>query len=437
MPNSQSFSASTGAANVSGTLTDTNVIQPAQPPIGLQAIGPRVTFNFITEPWNSNNTYSYYDVVNVSGASYVARQDVPVGIELTNTDYWFRWNDPNAQFSSLENTVNTFDARITTNTNNIATNTADIATNKENIATNTADIEKIKNNLANVYDMVVIGDSFSTDSADASQTPLWHTIVGQHYGYNVHNFAQGGAGYLVDNNTFRTQINNAISNITNKDNVKLIYMYGGWNDCYLQKQTGDIYNECLQLVALLQTNFTNAEIVLMGCNTFLNNPAAVANGTTAYLISYALNTAANYMGVEYIDTHTLGLGNITFFMQGVNEHPNAYGERMIAAAAIQRNSNNYISPPIVINEISGATGFISLNICGNSASIDINITPTRNSITFAIPYRIIPQIATLFFVGADNSIHPTSRNITNNQVEYTVSNLTSGTNYSASVTSLI
>ena len=114
MANTQSFSASTDNATVSGTLTDKELQAPEAPPSGRVAIGPRVTFNFITDEWSSGNTYAYYDVVQVNGNSYIARQNVPTGIEITNTDYWIHWADPNAQFQELYNIVMTFQEKLTT-----------------------------------------------------------------------------------------------------------------------------------------------------------------------------------------------------------------------------------------------------------------------------------------------------------------------------------
>lgn len=112
MPNITSFTASTDNATVSGTLTDKELQLPEAVPSGRTAIGPRVTFNFITEEWNSANTYQYYDVVQVNGNSYIARQNVPTGIEITNTDYWIHWADPNAQFQELYNIVMSFKETI-------------------------------------------------------------------------------------------------------------------------------------------------------------------------------------------------------------------------------------------------------------------------------------------------------------------------------------
>ena len=38
--------------------------------------------------WNSSNTYLKLDLVNYQGKSYIAKQDVPVNIDIENTNYW-------------------------------------------------------------------------------------------------------------------------------------------------------------------------------------------------------------------------------------------------------------------------------------------------------------------------------------------------------------
>ena len=38
--------------------------------------------------WNSQNIYERLDIVNHNGSSYIARQNVPVNISLSNTNYW-------------------------------------------------------------------------------------------------------------------------------------------------------------------------------------------------------------------------------------------------------------------------------------------------------------------------------------------------------------
>lgn len=113
MPNKRDFAVETTGSKVTGTLMDKLPVDPNTPPTGLTAIGPRVTFHFITEEWDAENEYQYYDVVNVNDNSYIAIKNVPSGTQITNTEYWFHWADPNAQYQELYNVVTTFNQRLT------------------------------------------------------------------------------------------------------------------------------------------------------------------------------------------------------------------------------------------------------------------------------------------------------------------------------------
>ena len=124
MPNVSSFGAQTDNAVVSGTVTDRQMIIPDIPPQGLMSVGPRVTPNFVKpREWNAQTTYHFFDAVrDAAGNAYVATKPVvPAGTPLTDEDYWFLWADPDTRFDDLNETVKTFNQRITQNTNDIAT----------------------------------------------------------------------------------------------------------------------------------------------------------------------------------------------------------------------------------------------------------------------------------------------------------------------------
>lgn len=117
MPNVSSFGAQTDNAIVSGTVTDRQMVIPDIPSQGLMSVGPRVTPNFIKEPWNKLNSYNFFDVVkDGAGASYIAiKPVVPTNTELTDEEFWFKWSDPDAQLNELEEVVKLYDGRISQN----------------------------------------------------------------------------------------------------------------------------------------------------------------------------------------------------------------------------------------------------------------------------------------------------------------------------------
>lgn len=126
MPNVSSFGAQTDNAVVSGTVTDRQVIIPEVPPQGLMSVGPRVTPNFIKEPWSKLRSYNFFDAVkDTAGSSYIAiKPVVPTNTELTDEEFWFKWSDPDAQLNELQEIVKTYNERISQNASAI---TAEVA----------------------------------------------------------------------------------------------------------------------------------------------------------------------------------------------------------------------------------------------------------------------------------------------------------------------
>ena len=114
MPNVSRFGAQTDNAVVSGTVTDRQMIIPEVPPQGLMSVGPRVTPNFIKEPWSKLRSYNFFDVVkDVAGSSYIAiKPVVPTNTELTDEEFWFKWSEPNAELYELQEIVRTYEQRI-------------------------------------------------------------------------------------------------------------------------------------------------------------------------------------------------------------------------------------------------------------------------------------------------------------------------------------
>lgn len=126
MPNVSSFGAQTDNAVVSGTVTDRQMIIPEVPPQGLMSVGPRVTPNFVKDPWSKLRSYNFFDVVkDVAGSSYIAiKPVVPTNTELTDEEFWFKWSDPDAQLNELQEIVKTYNERISQNASAI---TAEVA----------------------------------------------------------------------------------------------------------------------------------------------------------------------------------------------------------------------------------------------------------------------------------------------------------------------
>lgn len=138
MAESKNFSAEAGSAKVVGTVSSADIAEPIAPPMGLRAMGPRITFHFVGE-WDAETSYVLYDVVRVNGTSYIGNKiNIAKGInpETDNNVHWVKWNDPNAQVELLQQTVNGFDARITEAEADVTAAVADAAAAKKASADN-------------------------------------------------------------------------------------------------------------------------------------------------------------------------------------------------------------------------------------------------------------------------------------------------------------
>lgn len=56
-------------------------------------------------PWDSSIEYHIYSIVEYQGTNYIAVQDVPVGVMITNTAYWQPANNVIAQINAIGTTV--------------------------------------------------------------------------------------------------------------------------------------------------------------------------------------------------------------------------------------------------------------------------------------------------------------------------------------------
>jgi len=70
--------------------------------------------------WNDTREYEPLTVVLYQGDTYISRQAVPIGAQITNANFWLHAADYNAQIAQYRNEVYAFDARITQNAADIS-----------------------------------------------------------------------------------------------------------------------------------------------------------------------------------------------------------------------------------------------------------------------------------------------------------------------------
>ena len=263
MSESKDFSAEAGSAKVTGTISSTDIAEPLAPPLGMRAVGPRITFHFAGE-WDTETSYVLYDVVRVSGTSYIANKpSIAKGVnpETDNEIHWVKWNDPNAQLELLQQVVNGFDARITeaetdtvaaaatateakkASADNVIAINAEATRAKAAESANKSAIEseatrakaaenanksaiaaanaKIDNFESAKNIMLAFGDSFGDEDGE------WPSIVAKTLGCTLDNFCKGGATW-----PFTEKLNEAgakYRDSASKNKIAFAIAYGGIN----------------------------------------------------------------------------------------------------------------------------------------------------------------------------------------------------------------
>ena len=101
-----SMSNGNSVATSTTTLDDLMPSYECEGPAGIVYKGARYIAKF-ADPieWNSQSTYEYLTVVQNEGDSYVSKQNVPVGVDISNTEYWLHWADYNAQYEGIRQRV--------------------------------------------------------------------------------------------------------------------------------------------------------------------------------------------------------------------------------------------------------------------------------------------------------------------------------------------
>ena len=129
-------------------------------------IGARYLPLFPDDPqWSIANAYEPLTVVQNLGSSYISRQYVPAGIQLSNTDYWVLWADFNSQIEQYRTEVQAFDGRITANADDIDALEARLP---KSAFTSTNTVKKAIDNLSDLLPASSFSSSNTVSSAMAN-----------------------------------------------------------------------------------------------------------------------------------------------------------------------------------------------------------------------------------------------------------------------------
>ena len=314
-------------ARASTTLTDTTPTVPLpDTPQGLMVIGPQVTLHFVEGAWNKANSYDYYDVVQVDGTSYIAVQDVPANTEITNTEYWAKWNDPNAQVALLQETVAQYNARIT---NNETKNT------EQDIL-----LTQLETDVENITDKVLIALGDSWVNPKTNYYTHWVENVASVLHCTPYNYGDGGARMSGGagsgtSSAVIDQVNKAISELTDDAlKVKYIVIIGGVND--MATETLNVSNyvkSCNTIYSKLNAAFPNAKILHLQ-NAPLFDTENESNMQRVFSLANNINTINASLDYPYSTSLVFPMMIADNYIED-NLHPSSAGGNVIEKIVLE------------------------------------------------------------------------------------------------------
>ena len=288
--------AGSASASVTATVTDRMPGVPCPTSPGYEYTGMRYVPVFADPPeWSGANSYEPLEIVIHQGNSYTSKTFVPVGIDISDPQYWALTGNYNAQVEQYRQEVLKLDGRVNENAQAIV---------------------NLKGELLSQKHMVLIGDSYTNPAVPLDNTPLWWEYVCKNLNVVAHNYAKGGAGYQVQGNLFSTQVANAVADTTyDHKMVEYCVVYGGINDI------GQITATMVQNVYdALQKEFVNAKVVI-ALNAGQKNQRNHSNNRRTLLRDMVQS------GIDIFST-----AGIELFIDTVDStHPSTQGNKVLGA----------------------------------------------------------------------------------------------------------
>lgn len=370
-----------------------------------------------TMEWDDGAPYEPLTVVVNEGNSYVSRTYVPTGIDISDTRYWLKAFNFNAQVEQYRRDVAAFDDRITTNTNNItaangriddevlARTNADAALTNRLDATdgNLAALQTSYNNCNK--GILVLGDSYGEGYTPDGNVTSWVTMFTNHvsrYGFNVYSKSYGGTGFWREdvNKRFSTLATQVIETLTDtqKKSIGTVIVGGGYND--RENSNADILNGMIALRDVINQNLVNVKRVLIF--PFGMGVEGLTTGSHAsFTYSMIQNMIRNYINANANALLGTVVGGANMLLRRNNYfssdfvHPSVDGQFIIAnfvsdvflgnpESMMSPRYNTYYTPNITYNE--GVSGE-QFQLMSESDSFIVT-TPSGGFIRFTTPITI-------------------------------------------------
>ena len=248
--------------------------------------------------WDKNKSYENLSIVTYSGTSYTSTKNVPVGVEISDTDYWVMSANYNAQVEEYRKETEAL------------VNKVDQITNRN---------------------IIVIGDSYGKgwDQAGNQYTP-YTTFASQYTGVPIKNESESGAGFANtgdEGNTFVgliSKVANAMSK-DERDKVTDVMFIGGFND--RTHSSTEIINGMTACLSICKNSFVNAKYScgMIGWSTYSPDYASLNSVMYRYQREFTPRGGGYITNIDRV-MHSYAL----FADDGI--HPNQNGHVFLGLA---------------------------------------------------------------------------------------------------------
>ena len=229
--------------------------------------------------WNAVTAYEPLTVVTYQGASYTSKTHTPVGVPVTNTNYWVVTGNYNAQVEAYRQDV----FRV-----------AD-------------EVEKVAKRTAKEFDgkWLIVSDSYGlpyNSKGVMGEGGHWGVKLANQLGLASDQYwdlCEGGTGFW-DSGWYNNIVDWVNANPTEVENIKHIVIAGGYNDS-TEAGVGTIIPGMSALSTYCKTTFQNAEVYLAYIGWCLE-PLANMNGhsRTWREVAQSFYALAPFHGINYL-----------------------------------------------------------------------------------------------------------------------------------------
>lgn len=314
---SMTVGAGSASASVTATVTDQMPGVPCPATPGYTYTGMRYVPVFADPAeWSSANSYEPLEIVIHEGNSYTSKTFVPVGVEITNQEYWANTGNYNAQIEQYRKEVAVVRDQISVANANISAANA-------NISKINAQIDEIETELRDgIY--LCLGDSWVAEGTIAN-------VIAKQKKLTLINKAVSGAsftGFTSYVKTIAEEINEAVSAVSDASLVKLVTLVAGVNDVshHSEIDQSAINSAASQALKSIRANFPNAEIVFAADAPYSTDFLSLSH---YYYAVDQMQRISYYQQVRFVNLY--GMFNNSSYYKEDNLHPNIAGYGLVAS----------------------------------------------------------------------------------------------------------